>query len=376
MASIILIGTSLISQAQVAVTNIDQVYTQDFTALTPVNIPWVNNFSLPGWYVVRQTNEVNTLLANDGSTSIADLYNFGINADPGRSLGAIVAPDQSAFIGLRITNTQPTNYTISAIDISYRGKQWRRGNFAGEQALRFFTRKNGTDFLADTNNAGWTAQPTFDFISPQTNDFPAILDGNNPTNQIFITNTLTGLSIASGEELWLRWSFISPIINGHGLAIDDVSLTIRSLHGDPPPLPPTNSFFTLSDVQLTLKKPKLNKPVNFASKNGFPIKGFISATTSVVTKASYVAFATSTNTPTNLVFTDAGLFKTKIKKKLTKQGVVALLKHKAPGAPAKKPGVGIGSGTPSVTLIVKVDGIQGTNVGSALFTNTFTSKVK
>ncbi|MEZ5405285.1 MAG: hypothetical protein R3F23_03635 [Verrucomicrobiia bacterium] len=87
---------------------------------------------------------------------------------------------------------------------------------------------------------------------------------------------------------------------------------------------------------------------------------------------SYAAFATGiTNTPTNLVA--AGRFKLITKGKLAKKGVRALAKHKGK---ANKPGQGIAADTASVTLIVKVDALQGTNVGSVFFTNVFTSQVQ
>ncbi|MEZ5405287.1 MAG: hypothetical protein R3F23_03645 [Verrucomicrobiia bacterium] len=374
---ILLLGfvDSRLSQAQIVITDVVQVYNENFTVLTPANTPWVNNFSVPGWYLIQETNNINALLVNDGSISIPNIYNFGINADANRSLGALSAPSQSAFMGLRFTNA--SDLIIKQINLSYVGKQWRRGEMAGVQKLQLFFRKGGTNFLADTNNLDWTAQPTVDFTSPQTNSFSAILNGNNPTNQTFISNSLAGISIVPGEEFWLRWFFPSPVQFGHGLAIDDVAVSFSGISNIINPGPTNNnginSVLSLLDVNLNLKKPKANKTLRFKGVNGFPIKGQIFATTSVVTKASYAAFATSTNVPTNLAFLEAGIFKTKIKKKLAKKGVMALFKHKGQ---VNKPGQGIVSGTPSVTLIVKVDGIQGTNAGSAFFTNVFSSKVK
>lgn len=360
-------------EAQVAITNVNQTYNQNFTSLTPVNAPWVNNSSLEGWYLVQETNDVNALLVNDGSISIKNVYNFGLNGDPDRSLGALAAANRTAFIGLHFTNS--TDFTIDQINLSYLGKQWRRGVMAGAQTLEFFFREGGSDFVADTNNAGWTAQPAFDFVSPQTDPFPNVLNGNNPTNQTAISNALTGLSIAPGEQFWFRWFLPGPIEFGHGLAIDDVNITFSGFTNviNPGPTNNNTNSLVLTDVQLSLKKPKTNKTLRFKGANGFAIKGLILATTSVVTKASYAAFATSTNIPTNLVFLDAGKFKTKIKKKLSKKGVVALFKQKGK---ANKAGIGIAPGTPAVTLIVKIDGLQGTNIGTALFTNDFTSKVK
>ncbi|MBX7158145.1 MAG: hypothetical protein K1X66_07150 [Verrucomicrobiae bacterium] len=373
---LLLNGISLrLSQAQVVITDVAQVYNENFTVLTPANTPWVDNFSLPGWYLVQETNNINALLVNDGSTSIPNIYNFGINADANRSLGALSVPNQSAFWGLHFSNA--TDLVINKINLSYVGKQWRRGEMAGIQKLQFFFRKGGTNFLADTNNLDWTAQPIFDFISPQTNFFSAILNGNSPTNQTFISNSITSIIIAPGEEFWFRWFFPSVVQFGHGLAIDDISVSFSGISNIINPGPTnnngSNSVLSLLDVQLNLKKPKIDKLLRFNGLNGFPIKGQIFANTSVVTKASYAAFATSTNIPTNLVFLEAGIFKTKIKKKLAKKGVVALFKHKGK---ANKPGQGIPSETPSITLIVKVDGTQGTNAGSALFTNVFSSKVK
>lgn len=383
--SLVFLASQFEANAQIPIPTIPFDYTQNFNSLGSNDVAWVNNNTLQGWYSVFSTNGAGTIVtplldSDDGNGSSAFARNYGQNGSLDRALGSlngIAGPfDFDMFYGARFTNTTPFN--IDNISISYTGEQWRQGN-AMPQTLRFFYRLDGgTNFLA--NNTGWTSLNLLDFVSPKTGASTA-LNGNALSNKQTVSANSAifpnPIIIAPNQEFWIRWAHNDSIVPGHGLAIDDVSITFNTnTPFVPNPNPdPTNTIpVSFNDIQLNLKKPKLTKTLRFNGVSGFPFKAHILSTISTPIRASYIAFATG-NQPTNLVFIEAGKFKpiTNPKSKLAKQGVKAVAKHKGN---ANKPGKVIANDTASVTLIVKVDGTQGTNTGTALFTNTFTSKVQ
>lgn len=366
-------------KAQINIPNLPFQYNQNFDSFGINNVnPWINDSTIPGWYVVHSNNGTGTtapafLFVDDGNGGLSFIFNFGTMNAPDRTLGSsngdFVGTDLDWFYGAHFRNTSPV--AINNITITYIGEQWHRSGMT-PQTLRFFYRVGGNDFLA--NNTGWTALNLFDFVSPQTGAVSA-LNGNNVANQQTITANSTvfpnPITILPNEDFWIRWVHEDNLISGHGLGIDDFQITFTTnVINNPNPTNEVATFF--SDIQLDIKKPKLTKTLKFKGANGFPFKTRILATISTPTNASYVAFATG-NQPTNLTFTGVGKFKPIVKGKLAKKGVKAVAKHKGK---TNKPGQGIAPDTASVTLIVKVDAFQGTNTGSVLFTNVITAQVK
>lgn len=82
--------------------------------------------------------------------------------------------------------------------------------------------------------ANWTATPELNFNSPNQTDVSAsILDGNAPENRIFVNFTLTGIAVAPGEKIWLRWSAGSFLAQPHAIATDDVQVSFLASIPEP-----------------------------------------------------------------------------------------------------------------------------------------------
>jgi hypothetical protein len=83
--------------------------------------------------------------------------------------------------------------------------------------------------------AGTLANPytdaNADFNTPQDGTGTSTgvaLDGNNATNRIAgIGNTITGISLAPGSELWLRWSDANSSGQDMGIGIDNFAITFQ-----------------------------------------------------------------------------------------------------------------------------------------------------
>ncbi len=229
-----LLASSFPAAAQVSLTTLGTASTQNFDGLanTGTAIPWADNTTIPGWYSTRTTYNSGT-----GSSNTGALYSFGSAAATDRALGGVGSGGTGTFYwAVRFVND--TGSTISSLDISYTGEQWRDGGAATPVAqtlpFEYQTAAAGTITDADTPTTGWTAFAALDFSSPTfTNTGSgAALDGNLSANKTAKSNTLT-VTVAPGAEVWLRWKDINDTGNDHGLAIDDLSVTPQGAAGLP-----------------------------------------------------------------------------------------------------------------------------------------------
>src|SRR5436190_5379081 len=133
-----------------------------------------------------------------------------------------------------------TGATITSLNISYNGEEWRDGGAATPVAQTTFFEYQianaGTITDANTPGTGWTAFSSLDMTTPTfTNTGSgAALDGNLPANRVAKSATVT-VTINPGQEVWLRWRDINDAGNDHGLAVDDLSVTPQGTVVNSPP---------------------------------------------------------------------------------------------------------------------------------------------
>src|SRR5262245_8597233 len=106
----------------------------DTLASTGTGITWTDNSTIPGWYSTRTTYNSGT-----GSSNTGALYSFGVagtNPVTDRALGSVASSGTgTVFQAARLTNN--TGATITSLDISYVGEQWRNGGNATAHVLTF-----------------------------------------------------------------------------------------------------------------------------------------------------------------------------------------------------------------------------------------------
>ncbi len=104
----------------------------DTLAQTGTGIVWTDNSTIPGWYSTRTTYNSGT-----GSSNAGALYSFGVagtNPVTDRALGSVASSGTgTVFQAARLTNN--TGATITSLDISYVGEQWRNGGNANANTL-------------------------------------------------------------------------------------------------------------------------------------------------------------------------------------------------------------------------------------------------
>jgi endonuclease G len=199
----------------------------DTLASTGTNITWVDNGTIPGWYSSRATYNSGT-----GSSNTGALYSFGVtgtNPVSDRALGSVASGGTGAvFHAVRLTNN--TGATITSLDISYVGEQWRNGGNTVAHTLTFQYQvaNSGVITGANTPAAEWTTFSALNFTGPVVGATATVLDGNAPANRVAISATLA-VTVNGGQEIWLRWQDPDDTGNDHGLAIDDFSVTANGV---------------------------------------------------------------------------------------------------------------------------------------------------
>ncbi len=221
-SDIITLGSELTTIPPEAI-SLSTPYSQSFDSLisSGTNQSWVNAETIPGWYATRETINAGTGSSNSGS-----LYSFGTTEDTDRALGSVASNGTNTIhYGARFFND--TDATISTLSISYIGEQWRNGGNTTQHQLNFAYQIGATDLTSGT----WVDFDRLDFLAPIATSSGGALDGNNSDNRASVADTLTGFSLAPGEEIWLRWTDINESGSDHGLAIDNLQVSTAALPG-------------------------------------------------------------------------------------------------------------------------------------------------
>ena len=111
--------------------------------------------------------------------------------------------------------------------IAYTGEQWRLGATGRNDRLDFQFGATATSLTS----TGYVDVDTLDFIAPIGTGTAGALDGNATANRVAVSNTITGLNIASGAEFWIRWNDFNATGADDGLGIDDFSITANPSGG-------------------------------------------------------------------------------------------------------------------------------------------------
>src|SRR5215213_3308679 len=235
--SLTFIAISFIASPSSALTNngsiitLEPPLTENFDTLasTGTGLAWADNGTIPGWYSSRTTYNTGT-----GSSNAGALYSFGVavtNPVTDRALGDVGSGSTGIiFFGARFVNN--TGNTITSLDVNYNGEQWRTGgsstaspSIAQTADFQYQVANVGVITAINTPSTGWLDHDALDFTSPVFGTVTAAaLDGNAAANRTAKSSTIT-LTVAPGQEVWLRWRDIDNANNDHGLAVDDLSVT-------------------------------------------------------------------------------------------------------------------------------------------------------
>jgi hypothetical protein len=228
--------------AGVSLTTIGSSYTQDFNTLANSS---TSNTVPSGWaFSEGGTNANTTYRAGTGSNLTGDTYSFGATGNSERAFGTLQSGTLLPTIGAEFTNN--TLATITSLNISYTGEQWRAGvaNRGAADRLDFQLSTNATSLTTGT----WVDYDSLDFSSPNINAALGALNGNDASNRTALSFLVLGLNVANGSSFWIRWLDFDISGSDDGLAIDDFSLTPNGAPVAPPVPLPAAAWLLLSGL--------------------------------------------------------------------------------------------------------------------------------
>ena len=193
-----------------------QFYSQDFNVLSSSGTA----STMPaGWLFLESGSNANTLYtAGTGGGNAGDTYSFGASSSSERALGGLQSGSLVPSIGANFVNN--TGGVITSIKITYKGEQWRLGATGRNDVLDFQYSLDATSLASGT----WVDVNQLDFTAPISTGTAGALDGNLSANQVSVSHTITGLTIAAGASIYIRWNDLNASGSDDGLAIDDFSL--------------------------------------------------------------------------------------------------------------------------------------------------------
>ncbi|HEX8844238.1 MAG TPA: DNA/RNA non-specific endonuclease [Pyrinomonadaceae bacterium] len=239
------------------------VYTQDFNTLANTG----TSGALPtGWYFDETGTNANTLYtAGTGSSNSGDIYSFGESGSVERAFGTLLSGSLTPVIGAKFTNN--TGSTITSLDLSYTGEQWRLGaaNRTTPPTVDRLVFQLSTDATSLTSGT-FTGVSSLDFSSPNSTGTAGALNGNLAANRATVSTTISNLSIPNGASFFIRWTDLDASSADDGLAIDDFSITPHSSSGDAAPFvssttPGPNGTEVLLNADIVVN---FSEPVNLS----------------------------------------------------------------------------------------------------------------
>ena len=136
-------------------------YSQNFNTLAVVN---TSTFLPAGWEILEGgggTFDDEKYTADDGASNTGDTYSYGTGASTERALGSLQSTSLTSTFGVFFVNS--SGVTITSLDISYVGEQWREGA-TGTDALDFQYSLDATALAGGT----WIDANALDFQSPSS----------------------------------------------------------------------------------------------------------------------------------------------------------------------------------------------------------------
>lgn len=213
-----LLSLAAVSQGAAITAYASALPTETFDALASTGS---TGTTLPaGWtFTESGTNADTTYGVDNGGSNSGNTYSYGTTGSTDRAFGGLRSSSLIPVIGASFTNSV-TDGTLTSLAISYRGEQWRLGS-ANADRLDFQYSTNATSLTTGT----WTDVDGLDFNAPVTTGSARSLDGNATGNFAAVAGSITGLNVASGGTIWIRFTDFDATSSDSGLAIDNFNLT-------------------------------------------------------------------------------------------------------------------------------------------------------
>lgn len=201
------------AHAAIVISSTGSTYDQDFNAM-----PSGPNGTFSSVYPTGWTADPSTYRISDGNHFSGGSRDYGSIDATDRALGSI-SNGLRVYFGAEFANL--TGESIVSLAIDYFGEQWRRAQNVALDTLYF---EYSLDAISLTSGT-WIAQPTLNFVSPNTVGDSSALDGNLAGNRTAVAGVISGLDIPDNTTFWIRWRDEDIAGGDHGMAVDDFNLT-------------------------------------------------------------------------------------------------------------------------------------------------------
>jgi len=187
--------------------------------------------SLPEWFATKLAGTgtaATALTANDGSSNSGAMFSYALTATPGeRAIGTLASGSNAFAFGFEVMNNAA--YSLTEFTVSFEGEEYRKASStatstAPVNVLAFAWGVSGgsitsSNFLSDGTMTPNTAGDVVG-TAPMPNGTPA--SGIVVYTSLGTTTvTITGLNVAPGQSIFVRWSDFNDLGNDAGLAIDN-----------------------------------------------------------------------------------------------------------------------------------------------------------
>lgn len=221
------------AQGELIVGTAGQNFSQNFDSLsstTGTGITWQNDTTLDGWYLFNSANlAVPTYRASTGTDTTGSFFSYGTSAadralggqgSNGAYFGSPAAGAVAGYIAVAFRNQ--TGVNLDSFTVGFDGEQWRNAGNTASQTM-VFEYGFGNSF---TSVSSWIAPgASYNWASSVNTSTAAAVNGNVAGLSANRGGTLTGLTWANNQTLWLRWVERNDAGNDHGLAIDNFSFS-------------------------------------------------------------------------------------------------------------------------------------------------------
>jgi hypothetical protein len=172
-----------------------------------------------------------------GASTTARLYSYGLPAgNTERALGSLASGGSTIGFGTWFVNS--SSDTFGSVTFSFDREVWRTQNTAIDESLEFSYgfASSGIGTGNFITNGLMTA---FSALNATSQSSFASLNGglggfNDPsTNTVSVSATISGLTWAPGDSLFIRWNDFNDAGNDAGVAIDNLSMTTTIVVPEP-----------------------------------------------------------------------------------------------------------------------------------------------
>ncbi|NHM07349.1 hypothetical protein G4D82_08965, partial [Flavobacterium sp. CYK-4] len=309
---VLFFGANLSASAQISYATAGSNYTQDFNNLlgtVPANNTTIAASNLPtGWsFVEAGANANTTLRVDNGSSSTGDTFFDGATSSNERALGAFASGSLTSQFGAVFTNN--TGTTLTQFTLSYTGEQWKDGGSGSSvlNKLTFAYAINPTSLTSGT----YVNVTNLDFTALVNNNTADVAtDGNAANRRTAINYTVTGISWAAGQTLYIRWTDTNDAGNDDNLAVDDLTFSatapvpsittsgtlaaVDTTYGTASPTPTSFNVSGTNIVSGILVTPPSGFQVSLASGSGYANTVTVSGTGTIASTPIYVRLAATT----------------------------------------------------------------------------------